>query len=168
MNVSDIFEVLLLVSHVCLVVTQESVYGNQFSIVGSIQINFFLIFYAFLSFKINLTRNQGYTVEIHANIQTEDGYLLDMHRIPFGKTANDIKTPRPPVLVLHGFSQTSEIFVSTKNGLGFVLADMGFDVWLGNCRGNKYSRKHVRLDPIYDRAYSNYSYVFDSLKKKNK
>lgn len=84
----------------------------------------------------------GYDVE-NRIVRTEDNYLLTIQRITRKGAA-----PRNGKVVYmhHGLLMCSEIWVTMleKNcNLPFVLHDLGYDVWLGNNRGNKYSLKHV-------------------------
>ncbi|KAI1279527.1 putative lipase C16A3.12c [Halotydeus destructor] len=106
----------------------------------------------------DLASSRGYEAEIH-KVVTQDNYILTVHRI-----LNPRKRKRTgkAVLFFHGFFDASDIWVNidTKGDYGdghvteevdrelaFALARRGYDVWLANWRGNKYSTEHALIDP---------------------
>lgn len=106
--------------------------------------------------------SRGFISETHY-VTTKDGYTLRLFRIvnPYNKpsSGNILR----PVVLQHGlFAQGTDFLYGSPGGgppvdphnssakignnLGFVLSNLGYDVWLSNSRGTTYSRGHVRLD----------------------
>lgn len=57
----------------------------------------------------------------------------------------------PVVLCMHGIASDENSFTANKaNSLAYLLVDQGFNVYLGNNRGNKYSRSHIKLNANVD------------------
>ncbi|VEN37645.1 unnamed protein product [Callosobruchus maculatus] len=114
-------------------------------------------------YGLNVTtyvEKQGYPLESH-EVVTEDGYILTVHRIPHGvKNGTDGKRERPPVLMMHSLlcSSMDWLYLGPEKSLGFLLAEAGYDVWMGNVRGNTWSRKHVKLDPDRDNDFWEFTF----------
>lgn len=95
-----------------------------------------------------MVRKYGYPVETH-KMQTPDGYTLKVFRIPYGQNSQQRRINKKPILLMHGLFSSAEHFILTgkyNSSLAYLLADNGYDVWLGNARGNYPSRKHRSYD----------------------
>lgn len=101
----------------------------------------------------------GYPFERHS-VTTEDGYILSIFRIRGGR--NSTKTSSKPVLVHPGILTAPDSFIALgpKQGLGFILADKGYDVWMLSPRGTTYSKRHKYIDvKTNQKAFFNFRYL---------
>ena len=103
----------------------------------------------------------AYPFEIHTTT-TEDGYILTLFRIQ--KKNTQITGNKPAAYLQHGLNNGGSIWLQDgeKLGLAFILANAGYDVWIGNNRGTRYSRTKGKYAPT-DKAFWDFS--FDELAK---
>ena len=95
-------------------------------------------------YKIFIEKN-GYNLEEH-NVKTEDGYILSIWHI-----TSKTKTTKVAYFQ-HGLIDTAWCFFQMNNkSLPFLLLERGFDIWLGNSRGNIFSNKNKKQNKdFYD------------------
>ncbi|XP_023947434.2 lipase 3-like [Bicyclus anynana] len=109
-------------------------------------------------FSLNFTERSarfGFESDEH-KVSTEDGYILTFFRMR-KKNCGELK--RTPVILWHGLIQTSNHWLDAglNASLAYLIAGECHDLWLGNDRGNYYSRAHVRLNPDKDSKFWDYS-----------
>jgi len=125
-----------------------------------------------------LILNRGYPMEIHY-VETEDGYILKLYRIPAAKSEKNYKNKqKDAVLVVHGIFDSSDGWLCNTEDkcIPFTLANLGYDVWLANSRGNKHSRYHKKYSSE-EKEFWNFSFhemglydlppIIDHIKKIN-
>ncbi|KAL9244946.1 hypothetical protein vseg_018660 [Gypsophila vaccaria] len=116
----------------------------------------------------------GYPCSEHT-VETKDGYLLALQRVSSSSSSLDDAELRGrsrgrgrgrghgrPVLLVHGlFTGGDAWFLNSKEqSLGFLLADHGFDVWVANVRGTRWSYGHVSLS---DRSKAFWDWSWEEL-----
>ena len=102
-----------------------------------------------------IVSENGFISEVHP-VTTTDGYELNVFRIRSPTT----KPGAPVVFMQHGITDSADCFIMNYADVApaFQYVRAGYDVWLGNNRGTKYSLGHKALS-TRDHAYWQFSWT---------
>ena len=99
-----------------------------------------------------MAQENGYASE-HVTVVTKDGYVTQLYRLP-GKigepgAGEGTQMQKPVVLMMHGLECDMNFWTVNDASVAppYVLVEQGYDVWLGNNRGNRYGLGHTTLQP---------------------
>ena len=110
----------------------------------------------------------GYTWEA-IEVTTDDDYILTTFHITGTKEGGLFKPTKPPVLIQHGLMQDASswmedyhtnppFYYTAGKPMPLQLADLGYDVFMGNNRGTEYSLGHKSLS-TEEQAYWEFSWA---------
>lgn len=110
------------------------------------------------SFK-EIVNENGFIFEKY-DVVTEDGYILSLFRIVANSTKIDDKN-KPVAFLMHGILDSADCFIMNYPNVApaFTLLRAGYDVWLGNQRGTKYSMGHTTLNYKTNKTYWEFSFT---------
>ena len=90
-----------------------------------------------------IVMQNGFGFETHP-VTTDDGYILNVFRI----VDDSVKEKKGAVFLQHGVTDSADCWIVHFADVApaFQLVRAGYDVWLGNQRGTKYSLGHTHLN----------------------